>query len=374
MIYIAVMLPYSPAVSEKAGDNLHEGFMQRCLHLASLGAGYTAPNPMVGAVLVHAGRIIGEGYHEKFGGPHAEVNCIRSVKAADQELLPAATLYVSLEPCAHHGKTPPCADLIIQQRIPRVVIGCRDPFPEVDGRGIEKLQANGVELVFPVLEEKSISLNLRFFTFHRQKRPYVILKWAESANHKIADRSGTRVQISNEYSNRLVHKWRAEEAGILVGTQTALLDDPLLTARLWPGKNPVRIVLDKTLRLPDTLKIFDRSVPTIILNEKKENQSQNLDYKKIGFNKPCIPGILSALYSLNMLSVLVEGGAALLQSFIDSGSWDEIRVITATQSEIPEGLAAPARRNSVFIRTENYYSDRIDYFLNDGPEKNEPLP
>ncbi len=359
------MLPDSLSASEKTGYGLHEEFMQRCLELASLGAGYTAPNPMVGAVLVHEGRIIGEGYHEKFGGPHAEVNCIGSVKEADRLLIPASTLYVSLEPCAHHGKTPPCADLIIQQRIPRVVIGCRDPFPEVDGKGIEKLQSNNVELIFPVLEKKAMALNKRFFTFHQQKRPYVILKWAESANHKIAGKSGERTQISNEYSNRLVHKWRTEEAGILVGTQTAQLDDPMLTARLWPGKNPVRIVLDKTLRLPDTLKVFDRSVPTIILNEKKENQSENLNYKKIDFSEPLIPQILSALYSLNILSILVEGGAGLLQSFIDSGLWDEARVISGRQSEISEGLAAPVLRNLVMAKTEEYYSDRIDYFLND---------
>jgi diaminohydroxyphosphoribosylaminopyrimidine deaminase/5-amino-6-(5-phosphoribosylamino)uracil reductase len=365
MIYIAVMLPDFPAVPEESGNDRHEVFMQRCLQLASLGAGHTAPNPMVGAVLIHAGRIIGEGYHEKFGGPHAEVNCIRSVKAADQALIPASTLYVSLEPCAHHGKTPPCADLIIQQRIPRVVIGCRDPFPEVDGKGIEKLQSNGVELIFPILEEKAILLNKRFFTFHLNRRPYVILKWAESANHKIAGKSGSRIQISNDYSNRLVHKWRTEEAGILVGTQTALLDDPLLTARLWPGKNPVRIVVDKTLRLPAGLKIFDSSVPTIILNEKKEARSENLHYKKIGFHASCVSEILSALYSLNILSILVEGGAALLQSFIDSGLWDETRVISGSQLGIAEGLAAPLPRNGVITKTENYYPDRIDYFLND---------
>ncbi|MFI5124325.1 MAG: bifunctional diaminohydroxyphosphoribosylaminopyrimidine deaminase/5-amino-6-(5-phosphoribosylamino)uracil reductase RibD [Chitinophagales bacterium] len=359
------MLPDSLPATEKTGYGLHEEFMQRCLKLASLGAVYTAPNPMVGAVLVHEGRIIGEGYHEKFGGPHAEVNCIRSVKEADRLLIPASTLYVSLEPCAHHGKTPPCADLIIQQRIPRVVIGCRDPFPEVDGKGIEKLQSNNVELIFPVLEEKAMALNKRFFTFHLQKRPYVVLKWAESANHKITGKPGERIQISNEYSNRLVHKWRTEEAGILVGTQTALLDDPMLTARLWPGKHPVRIILDRTLRLPETLSIFDRSVPTIILNEKKENQSENLNYKKINFSEPFIPEMLSAIYSLNILSVLVEGGAGLLQSFIDSGLWDEARVISGREIEIAEGLAAPVLRNSVMAKTEKYYSDRIDYFLND---------
>ena len=358
------MLPDLPSVSEISGNALHEEFMRRCLHLAALGAGATAPNPMVGAVLVHEGRILGEGYHEQFGGPHAEVNCIRSVKEADQAMIRNSTLYVSLEPCAHHGKTPPCADLIIQQKIPRVVIGCRDPFPEVDGKGIEKLLSNHVELIFPVLEEKAISLNRRFFTFHQQKRPYIILKWAESANHKIAGSAGERLRISNEYSNRLVHKWRTEESGILVGTQTALLDNPLLSARLWPGKNPIRIVLDKDLRLPETLSIFDGKIPAVILNEKKESRLGNLIYKKIDAGEPLIPAMLSALYSLNILSVLVEGGAKLLQSFIDSGLWDETRIITNRELEIPAGLHSPFLKKEFPSKTESYFSDTVQYHLN----------
>ena len=359
------MLPDSSDIAELSAEALHAVFMQRCLHLATLGAGNTAPNPLVGAVLVHERRIIGEGYHEKFGGPHAEVNSIRSVTEADQLLIPASTLYVSLEPCAHHGKTPPCADLIIQQKIPRVVIGCRDPFPQVDGKGIEKLSANKVELIFPVLEKQAKESNRRFFTFHQKKRPYIVLKWAESANHKMAGKPGERLPVSNDYSNRLVHKWRSEEAGILVGTQTALLDDPMLTARLWPGKNPVRIVPDRKLRLPDTLKIFDGLVPTIILNEQKETESGNLIYKKISGEKPGIPQILSALYSLNILSVLVEGGPELLQSFIVSGLWDEVRIITNNQLEIPEGVASPVLQHAVLSKTESYFSDMVRYFMND---------
>ncbi|HVU83920.1 MAG TPA: bifunctional diaminohydroxyphosphoribosylaminopyrimidine deaminase/5-amino-6-(5-phosphoribosylamino)uracil reductase RibD [Puia sp.] len=358
------MLSGSIPASERSAAALHEERMQRCLQLASLGMGYTAPNPLVGALLVHEGRIIGEGYHEQFGGPHAEVNCIRSVKETDLALISSSTLYVSLEPCAHHGKTPPCADLIIQQRIPRVVVACRDPFPEVDGRGMEKLEKNNVELIFPVLEEKAVGLNKRFFIFHRRRRPYIVLKWAESINHKIAGEPGQRIQISNEYSNRLVHKWRTEEAGILVGSQTALLDDPMLSARLWPGKNPVRIVLDRSLRLPETLKIFDRSAPTVILNEEKEGRSGDLIYKKIDSGKALIPEILSALYSLNILSILVEGGATLLQSFIDSGLWDEARVITNRQMEIAEGLSAPGLLNVIPVRSEQYFSDRIAYLKN----------
>ncbi|MEO6964096.1 MAG: bifunctional diaminohydroxyphosphoribosylaminopyrimidine deaminase/5-amino-6-(5-phosphoribosylamino)uracil reductase RibD [Puia sp.] len=358
------MVPDPPASDEISAASRHDAFMQRCLHLAELGAGYTAPNPLVGAVLVHEGRIIGEGYHEKFGEAHAEVNCLNSVKTGDRPLIPASTLYVSLEPCAHHGKTPPCADLIIREKIPRVVIGCRDPFPEVDGKGIEKLLSHNVELIFPVLEKDAMACNRRFFTFHQQKRPYIILKWAATANHKIAGASGERLMISNEYSNRLVHQWRSEEAGILIGAQTALIDDPSLTTRLWPGKNPVRIVVDRTLRLPDSLKIFDRSVLSIILNEKQESQSENLIHKKINVHELFIPAILSALYSLNILSVLVEGGAKTLQSFIDSGLWDEARVITNNELEIPDGPDAPLLQNAMLLKTEQYYSDTIRYWKN----------
>jgi diaminohydroxyphosphoribosylaminopyrimidine deaminase/5-amino-6-(5-phosphoribosylamino)uracil reductase len=358
------MLPVSPLASLADEAASQEAFMQRCLHLASLGAGYTSPNPMVGAVLVREGRIIGEGYHRQYGGPHAEVNCIRSVKTADQPLIAGSTLYVSLEPCAHHGKTPPCADLIIDRQIPRVVIACRDPFPEVDGKGMEKLSAHGVDIRFPVLEKQAIDLNRRFFTFHQQRRPYVILKWAESANRRMAGRQGERLQISNEYSTRLVHKWRSEEAGILVGTQTALLDNPLLTTRCWPGKDPVRIVLDRDLRLPRSLHLFDGQVPTIILNEKNESREQNLTFKKINTGEPVIPAILSALYSLNILSVLVEGGPTLLQSFLDSGLWDEARIISNRQLMIPEGPASPVISGGTVLESVPCFSDTIQYIRN----------
>ena len=211
-------------------------FMQRCLQLANLGAGYTAPNPLVGAVLVYENRIIGEGYHKHFGEAHAEVNCLLSVHPTDRQLIPFSTLYVSLEPCCHFGKTPPCTDLILREKIPQVIIGCRDPFMQVDGKGIEKLLAAGVKVDYPVLEDPAKELNRRFFTFHQQKRPYVILKWAESANHLMAGNSGIRLPISNGWSNRLVHKWRTEEAGILIGTNTAVADNPELTARLVAWK------------------------------------------------------------------------------------------------------------------------------------------
>ena len=264
----------------------HEVYMRRCLELATLGCGNVAPNPMVGAVLVFNDRVIGEGYHQKYGEAHAEVNCIDSVAEADKKLISSSTLYVSLEPCAHFGKTPPCADLIIQHKIPRVIIGCRDPFKEVDGKGIEKLKAAGVHIETGILEDDCRELNKRFFSFHTKQRPYVILKWAQTAdgfiaatNHPPGERTlkesaekKERLHISNEYSNRLVHKWRSEEAAILIGTNTALLDDPELTTRLWPGRSPVRLILDMDLRLPAHLKIFDRSVRTIVFNSIKEEE------------------------------------------------------------------------------------------------------
>lgn len=336
--------------------------MHRCFQLAELGAGHTAPNPLVGSVLVHNGRIIGEGYHEYFGGPHAEVNCLLSVKTNDKQLIPESTLYVSLEPCVHHGKTPPCADLIIRERISRVVIGCRDPFREVNGKGIEKLIANGVAVEFPVLEELAKEKNRRFFTFHLHKRPYVILKWAQSANQKISGKEGERLQISNNYTNLLVHKWRSEEAGILVGTQTALLDNPDLTNRLWTGKNPVRIVLDKQLRLPDRLKLFDGKEKTIILNHLSDLTAGKVLFKKIDTEKQLANSILDALVSLKIISVLVEGGAKLLQTFIESDLWDEIRIITNRELEISEGIASPDFRNAKLIKSEILGSDTISYY------------
>ena len=337
-------------------------FMERCLKLAELGAGYTSPNPMVGAVLVYEGKIIGEGYHQQYGGPHAEVNCIGSVKDADRSLIPSSSLYVSLEPCVHHGKTPPCTDLILREKIQRVVIGCRDPFSEVNGKGIEKLLAHGVQVDYPVLNEQSKELNRRFITFHQQKRPYVILKWAQSANHKMSGMRGKREMISNDYSNRLVHKWRSEEAGILVGTNTALLDNPELTVRLWEGKNPVRIVVDLQLRLPDSLKLFDGSGQTIVLNNSTDLKAGKLLFKKLMQEKSGTSSILSALHSLNILSVIVEGGPKLLQSFIDEKNWDEIRTITNNELVIPEGMPAPNVQNLKLLRSESFGADTVSYY------------
>jgi len=336
--------------------------LQRCLELARQGAGSVAPNPMVGAVLVHENRIIGEGYHRQYGQAHAEVNCINAVIPADQLLIADSTLYVSLEPCAHYGKTPPCADLIIAKKIPRVVIGCRDPFKEVDGKGIEKLLAAGIEVIQPVMETACKTLNKRFFTFHIKQRPYIILKWAQTANGIIGNEDHSRLFISNEYSNRLAHKWRSEEAAILVGTHTALYDNPSLTTRLWTGKNPVRLVIDKDLRLPASLHVFDGMVSTIVFNYIKQEETGNLLYYQCLKNSSLVRQICDALYKLNIQSVLVEGGTALLQSFINENLFDELRIITNTNMQSEKGIPAPVTGRLLLEDTIQLQSDSIQFF------------
>jgi diaminohydroxyphosphoribosylaminopyrimidine deaminase/5-amino-6-(5-phosphoribosylamino)uracil reductase len=325
---------------------------------------------MVGAVLVHGDRIIGEGYHQIYGQAHAEVNCIASVKEEDRPLIRESTIYVSLEPCAHFGKTPPCADLIIREGIPRVVVGCRDPFPEVDGKGIEKLRAAGVEVTVGVLEQECRELNQRFFTFHTKHRPYIVLKWAQSINGRMAGQ-GARMLISNEYTNRLVHKWRSEEASILVGTNTALVDDPSLTVRLWKGVNPVRLVIDRDLSLPAHLRLFDGEARTIVFNELLHEQRGHLEYYQLATDSSLVHQLAMALYQLKISSVLIEGGAAVLQSFIDEGYWDEARVITNETLQIPDGLASPGLRGERLVGQERLFSDVINYYrpVTDGPDR-----
>jgi len=318
---------------------------------------------MVGAVLVQEDRIIGEGWHREYGKAHAEVNCIdNAVQKGYSNLFPHSTLYVSLEPCVHHGKTPPCCDLVIKNKIPKVVIGCRDPFEEVNGKGIEKLKESGVEVVMAdrLIKFECEQLNKRFFTFHTKKRPYVVLKWAQTEDGFMAplnppqggtsgDSKRSRFHISNEYSNRLVHKWRSEEASILVGTNTALLDDPELTTRLWTGKSPLRLVVDMKLRLPASLNLFDHRSGTIIFNSIRQEEEGNLLYYKLKSTYSIVPQILDALYQLNIQSVLVEGGAKLIQSFIDEAAWDEIRIIINTGKKPGSGLKAPKPENAVFV-------------------------
>ncbi|MES2847424.1 MAG: bifunctional diaminohydroxyphosphoribosylaminopyrimidine deaminase/5-amino-6-(5-phosphoribosylamino)uracil reductase RibD [Bacteroidota bacterium] len=336
--------------------------MQRCLQLAQLGAGNVAPNPMVGAVLVYEDTIIGEGYHQEYGQVHAEVNCLNSVSEENRSLVSKSTLYVSLEPCAHFGKTPPCTDLIIKMQIPKVVIACRDSYKEVDGKGIEKLKAAGTEVVVAVLENEAKEVNRRFFTFHEKQRPYIFLKWAQSSDHKIANADHSRVLISNDYTNRLVHKWRSEEAAIMIGTNTALYDDPCLTNRLWTGNDPVRVVIDKELKIPATHHLVSDGKKMIIFNTLKQEDAGNLLYRKISIENSILQQVMASLYEMKIQSVLVEGGTRLLQSFIDEGLWDEASVITNNTLVIKEGIASPVLKDSSITRTEPLFSDTIYYY------------
>lgn len=344
----------------------HETYMHRCLELAKLGAGYVAPNPMVGAVLVCDDRIIGEGYHQRYGEAHAEPNCIQqAINNGYSDLIPRSSLYVSLEPCVHFGKTPPCADLIIRNKIPRVIVGCRDPFKEVNGRGIEKLKKAGVEVEVGILEKECKESNKRFLGFHTRHRPYIILKWAQTLNHKLAGQEGDeRLYITNECTNRIVHKWRSEEASILIGTNTALMDDPELTTRLWPGKNPVRLVIDMELKLPQHLKIFNGQVKTIVFNKMKHEEAGDLLFYQVTEDVGLVHQITNALYQLKILSVIVEGGTKLLQSFIDEDMWDEARVITNEELIIKNGLDAPQLVSASKMGEEKIFTDKVEFFTN----------
>ncbi|RXG15526.1 diaminohydroxyphosphoribosylaminopyrimidine deaminase [Leeuwenhoekiella aestuarii] len=303
--------------------------MSRCLQLAKNGLGNTYPNPMVGSVIVCDDIIIGEGWHQKAGQPHAEVNAVNSVKKT--ELLKKSTIYVSLEPCSHYGKTPPCSDLIIAKGIKKVIIGTVDPFAEVAGRGIKKLLDAGCEVLVGVLEKECQNLNKRFFTFHQKKRPYVILKWAESLDGFIAPETESRnkkkpVWITNKTSQQLVHKWRAEEQSILVGTNTVKADNPSLTTRDWAGDSPTRIIIDRNLSLSKEATVFDQKAPTLILTALEVENKNNLKFSKVDFNQNLPSQICEILYSEGLQSVIIEGGAQTLQSFINEKLWDEARV------------------------------------------------
>lgn len=333
-----------------------EKYIRRCIELASNGLCNAAPNPMVGAVIVHNGKIIGEGYHAKCGEGHAEVNAIRSVK--DETLLKEATIYVSLEPCSHYGKTPPCADLIISKGIPRVVVGCIDPFSQVSGRGIRKLREAGIDVTVGVLEEECKNLIRRFVTFNTQKRPYITLKWAESADGylDINRENGSPVVLSTPVTSMYVHKQRAEHKAILVGRRTALLDNPSLTTRNWYGKNPLRLVIDRNLTLPAELKLFDHSTPTMVFTEKQKNSEDNLEYVALDFSKDILPQICTVLYDRRIQSLLVEGGTTLLQSFIDSELWDEI-FVEHSEKVLYEGVKSPIIPKGTIFKT--VFRDKI---------------
>ncbi len=308
-------------------DN-HEQYIARCIELAKNGFSTTYPNPMVGSVIVYNGEIIGEGWHQKAGEPHAEVNAIHSVK--NPSLLDKATIYVSLEPCSHFGKTPPCCDLIIKNKIPNVVIGTVDSNIKVAGNGIKRLQEAGTNVVVGVLEKECYELNRRFFTFHEKKRPYIILKWAQTQDSFIAPLEKEELKpvwITSIQSRQLVHKWRTEEQAILVGTQTVIDDNPQLNARDWEGNNPIRIVIDQRNRIPKTAHVWDNKIKTIVFsNENSKPFSANTIVEVIDFQQNIAPQIVEKLYQHQIQSVIIEGGAQTLQTFIDATLWDEARI------------------------------------------------
>jgi len=328
---------------------IHEQFMQRCLDLAVRGLGDVAPNPMVGCVIVHDGEIIGEGYHQKCGEAHAEVNAINSV--ANQDLIKNSTLYVNLEPCSHFGKTPPCADLILRKQIPRVVIGSYDPNPLVAGKGIEKLRSAGVEVITEILKAEADFLNRRFITFHSKHRPYIFLKWAQSADGFMALNEPKQFWLTNSESKKLTHKWRTEEQGILVGRNTVEVDDCELTARLWKGNNPTRIVIDRNLILPEDRKIFNAEANTIVFNETANKTDNHIHFIKIDFTTDTLQQILHVLYKLHIQSVTIEGGPATLQQFISANLWDEARIFT-TQHLLKDGKSAPLLKGKLIDETK----------------------
>jgi len=318
--------------------------MKRCLELAELGIGNVSPNPMVGAVIVHEDSIIGEGYHQQYGQAHAEVNAINQVLERfdnAEDLLKNSVIYVSLEPCAHYGKTPPCADLIIKHRIPKVVVGCRDPFEQVNGKGIEKLKEAGVEVISGVLEEECQWLNRRFFTQVQKQRPYIILKWAQTSDGFFAPIDRKQYWITGEESRRLVHKWRSEEDAILIGKNTAAIDNPKLNVRYWPGKSPKRVVIDRKLELSQDLHIYDQSVETLVFNEIKTDIEEKIKYIALEDFEHFVPQyILYQLYLQDIQSVIIEGGAHTLISFIGAGLWDEARIFTG-KTVLGQGIQVP---------------------------------
>jgi diaminohydroxyphosphoribosylaminopyrimidine deaminase / 5-amino-6-(5-phosphoribosylamino)uracil reductase len=338
-----------------------EIFMRRALELALLGQGNVAPNPMVGCVIVHENKIIGEGWHQQYGGPHAEVNAINAV--ADKSLLPASRIYVTLEPCSHYGKTPPCADLLIQHGVKDVVICNTDPNPLVKGAGIRKLLDTGCQVHVGLLEPEGLDLNRFFFTYHAQKRPYILLKWAETADGFIGKTDGTRLWISNKLSQKLVHKWRTEIQAIMVGTHTALVDNPRLNIRAWTGKNPTRVVLDKRLQLPGNLNLFDKSQPTLVYNFQKQETLPNLEWVKLDENQELIPALLQDLYARKIQSIMIEGGAVLLNSFIRAGLWDEACVFKSDIKLVEEGVAAPTLPLACLKHVSHIATDKLLIFI-----------
>lgn len=339
---------------------MDEIYIQRCFDLAVQGLGSVAPNPMVGSVIVKDNNIIGEGYHKNFGGPHAEVNAIHSVQ--NQELLEGSTVYVNLEPCSHFGKTPPCADLLIEKKVAKVVCSNGDPNPLVAGKGFGKLRAAGIEVIENVFSNEGRWLNRRFFTFIEKQRPYIILKFAETTDGFIARSDFSSKWISNEISRTLVHKWRTEEAAILVGYQTALHDNPALTSRQWTGKNPVRCVIDKDLTLSSGHLLLDQSTPTIVFNQKKNEQIGQTKFMKLDTERPVVNEIVEKLATEKLSSLIVEGGSKTISAFLESDLWDEIRVFKSKVT-FGSGIKAPQIRGNLVSR-EYIAGDEVSLYLN----------
>jgi diaminohydroxyphosphoribosylaminopyrimidine deaminase/5-amino-6-(5-phosphoribosylamino)uracil reductase len=337
-----------------------EIFMKKCLELAKKGIGYVSPNPMVGCVVVFNEQIISEGYHQEYGATHAEVNAIENVK--DKSLLKKSTLYVNLEPCVHFGKTPPCANLIIESEIPKVVIGCRDSFSEVSGKGIEKIQNTGIEVIVGVLEKESRELNKRFFTFYEKKRPYIILKWAESKDGFMAPINQNKpFWMTSSESKKLVHEWRAEEEAIIVGRITAKKDNPSLTVREVAGSNPIRIIIDKNLKLPSDLNLFNSEANTIIFNTIKSEETGTNQFINIDFNY-LIENLLEELHKQNIQSVIIEGGSTTLQSFVDANIWDEARIFKVNKT-LDDGVKAPTIEGRI-ISEKWIGGDELEIIIN----------
>ncbi len=343
--------------------------MLRCIELGKNGLGNTAPNPMVGSVIVLHNKIIGEGHTSPYGGPHAEVNAINSV--TDTSLLKDATIYVTLEPCSHYGKTPPCADLILKYQIKTVVIGTLDPNEKVAGKGIKKLKDAGCNVITPVLEKECKEHHKRFLTFFTKKRPYIILKWAETKDGFIAPDISARKEnpepywITSPYSRQLVHKWRAEEQAILVGTNTAKQDNPKLDARTWKGNNPIRVVLDKNLKLKPNTHLLDNSIKTIVFTENKDAKKivKGINYEVIPFNKSLAKHVCNSLYKRNINSIIIEGGTKTIQTFLDANLWDEARVFIGN-SYFKQGTKAPVIKNKI-IQTMQIATDLLNLIKND---------
>lgn len=338
-------------------------YMQKVMELAQRAKGHTAPNPMVGAILVHNDRIIGEGWHHFYGSDHAEVSCLKHVAEEDKHLIPESTMYVNLEPCAHVGITPACATRLIKEKIKKVVIANQDPFELVKGEGINILKSGGIEVETGVMEKEGRWLNRRFFCFHQHKRPYIILKWAQTKDGFMAPADRSRMKISGAESHQLVHKWRTEEGAVIIGTTTALNDNPQLTARLSEGKQPLRIVLDRNRQLPHTHHVFDKAAATWIVNEQKETLEGNVHDVQLVFDHTLLSQLMERLHNAKILSLIVEGGAELLSSFIKKGLWDEARIFTGIV-DIKDGIEAPALKDDVPAFTTAVGDDGLQVFTN----------